>query len=89
VKLIPDRTGRFPERPHYENEIEELEDECERIIANFLECRYGQIVIPVPTDAPRVLIEGEAAKLLHADHSHEGEEVHGITEFFPGCKHRP
>jgi hypothetical protein len=84
VKLIPDRTGRFPERPHYE--IEELEDECERIITNFLECRYGQIVIPVPTDALRVLIEGEAAKLLHADLSHEGEEVHGITEFFPGCK---
>ena len=84
MKLIPDRTGRFPERPHYE--IEELEDECELIITNFLECRYGQIVIPVPTDALRVLIEGEAAKLLHADLSHEGEEVHGITEFFPGCK---
>jgi hypothetical protein len=49
VKLIPDRTGRFPERPHYE--IEELEDECERIITSFLERRYGQLVIPVPTDA--------------------------------------
>jgi IrrE N-terminal-like domain len=84
VKLIPDRTGRFPERPHYE--IEELEDECERIITSFLERRYGQIVIPVPTDALKVLIEGEAAKLLHADLSHEGEEVHGITEFFPGYK---
>ena len=84
MKLIPDHTGRFPERPHYE--IEELEDECERIITSFLERRYGQIVIPVPTDALKVLIEGEAAKLLRADLSHEGEEVHGITEFFPGCK---
>jgi hypothetical protein len=84
MKLIPDHTGRFPERPHYE--IEELEDECERIITCFLERRYGQIVIPVPTDALKVLIEGEAAKLLRADLSHEGEEVHGITEFFPGCK---
>ena len=86
MKLIPDRTGRFPERPHYD--IDELEEQCERIITNFLEQRYGQIVIPVPTDALRVLIEGEAAKLLHADLSHEGEEVHGITEFFPGCKPR-
>ena len=84
MKLIPDHTGRFPERPHYE--IEELEDECERIITSFLERRHGQIVIPVPTEALKVLIEGEAAKLLHADLSHEGEEVHGITEFFPGCK---
>ena len=84
MKLIPDHTGRFPERPHYE--IEELEDECERIITSFLERRYGQIVIPVPTDALKVLIEGEAAKLLRADLSHEGEEVHGITEFFPGDK---
>ena len=82
MKLIPDDTGRFPERPHYETD--ELEEECERLITSFLERRYGQIVIPVPTDALRVLIEGEAAKLLYADLSHEGEEVHGITEFFPG-----
>jgi hypothetical protein len=86
VKLIPDGTGRFPERPHYE--IDELEDECERIITSLLERRHGQIVIPVPTDALRVLIEGEAAKLLRADLSGEGEEVHGITEFFPGNKPR-
>ena len=82
MKLIPDGTGRFPEHPHYE--IDELEEECEQLITSFLERRYGQIVIPVPTDALRVLIEGEAAKLLYADLSHEGEEVHGITEFFPG-----
>jgi hypothetical protein len=84
MKLIPDDTGRFPEHPHYETD--ELEEECERLITSFLERRYGQIVIPVPTDALRVLIEGEAAKLLYADLSHEGEEVHGITEFFPGRK---
>jgi hypothetical protein len=84
MKLIPDGTGRFPEHPHYETD--ELEEECERLITSFLERRYGQIVIPVPTDALRVLIEGEAAKLLYADLSHEGEEVHGITEFFPGRK---
>jgi hypothetical protein len=82
VKLILDGTGRFPARPHYE--IDELAEKSERLITSFLERRYGQIVIPVPTDALRVLIKREAAKLLHADLSREGEEVHGITEFFPG-----
>lgn len=84
MKFIPDRTGRFPERTHYE--VEELEEECERIITSFLDQRYGQMIIPVPTDALGVLIEREAAKLIRADLSHEGEEVHGITEFFPGRK---
>jgi hypothetical protein len=84
VKFVPDRTGHFPARPHYE--IDELEEKCERLVTSFLErsCRYGQIVILVPTDALRVLIEGEAAKLLHADLSCESEEAHGITEFYPG-----
>jgi hypothetical protein len=84
VKLIPDHTSHFPKRPHYE--IKELEEECEHIITSFLERRYGQMVIPLPTAALKMLIEGEAAKLLQADLSHEGEEVEDITEFFPGCK---
>jgi hypothetical protein len=85
VRWIPDRTGRFPVRPHYE--LDELEAACEQIITAFLERRYGQIIIPVPTDALRVLIEHEAARLdVHADLSGEGEEIHGITEFFPGRK---
>jgi hypothetical protein len=85
VKWIPDWTGRFPVRPHYE--LDELETECEQIITGFLEHRYGQIIIPVPTDALRVLIENEAAALnVHADLSQEGEDIHGITEFFPGAR---
>jgi hypothetical protein len=85
VRWIPDPTGRFPVRPHYE--LNELENECEQIITGFLERRYGQIIIPVPTDALRVLIESEAAELnVHADLSQEGEDIHGITEFFPGRK---
>jgi hypothetical protein len=32
-----------------------------------------------------MLIEGESARLLHADFSCESEEVHSITEFFPNC----
>jgi len=85
VRWIRDRTGRFPVRPHYE--LDELETECEQIIRGFLERRYGQIIIPVPTDALRVLIESEAAALnVHADLSDEGDDIHGITEFFPGAR---
>ena len=87
MKWIPDPTGRFPVRPYYE--LNELETECERIITGFLERRYGQIIIPVPTDALRVLIESEPAGLdVHADLSQEGEEIHGLTEFVPGRKPR-
>ena len=87
MKWIPDPTGRFPVRPYYE--LNELETECERIITGFLERRYGQIIIPVPTDALRVLIESEPAGLdVHADLSQEGEEIHGLTEFVPGSKPR-
>jgi len=87
MKMIPDRTGRFPERPYYE--VEELEEECERIMESFLMSRYGQYSIPVPTDALVELLDRETAKLnLYCDLSEEGEEVHGVTEFFPGEKPR-
>lgn len=85
MKMIPDRSGRFPERPYYQ--IEELEEECERIMQSFLMSRYGQYSIPVPTDALVELLDRETAKLnLYCDLSEEGEEVHGVTEFFPGEK---
>jgi hypothetical protein len=85
MKMIPDGTGRFPERPYYE--IEELEDECERIMESFLMSRYGQYSIPVPTDALVELLDRETAKLnVYCDLSGEGDEVHGVTEFFPGHK---
>ena len=85
MKMIPDPTGRFPERPHYE--IEELEQECERIMESFLLRRYGQYSIPVPTEALVELLERETTEVnLYCDLSGEGEEVHGVTEFFPGQK---
>ena len=83
--MIPDRTGRFPKRPYYE--VEELEEECERIMESFLMSRYGQYSIPVPTDALVELLDRETAKLnLYCDLSGEGEEVHGVTEFLLGEK---
>src|SRR5216684_4210618 len=85
MKMIPDPTGRCPERPHYE--IEELEQECERIMESFLMSRYGQYSIPVPTEALVELLERETTEVnLYCDLSAEGEEVHGVTEFFPGQK---
>ena len=57
MKMIPDRTGRFPERLYYE--LDELEEECERIMEALLMSRYGQYSIPVPTDALVELLDRE------------------------------
>jgi Zn-dependent peptidase ImmA (M78 family) len=83
----PDYTGRFPQRPHWE--IDELEGRCEEIMVPFLEKRYGQAPVRVPTDALTVLIERDAEELdLHADliADNDNEEIHGVTWFFPGAK---
>ncbi len=50
----PDYTGRFPQRPHWESD--ELERRCEEVMVPFLEGRYGQAPVRVPTDALTVLI---------------------------------
>jgi hypothetical protein len=74
MKLVPDRTGRFRQRPHYE--IDELEQLCERTLTEFLTEVYGQALIPVPTEALTILIERDAADLdLYADLSGEGPDV--------------
>ena len=41
VKYVPDRTGRFSQRPHYEPK--ELDRECENLIASFLKERHGAL----------------------------------------------
>jgi hypothetical protein len=83
----PDYTGRFPQRPHWE--VDELERRREEVMVPFLEGRYGQAPVRVPTDALTVLIEREAEELdLHADliADNDDEEMHGVTWFFPGAK---
>ena len=80
VRMVPDRTGRFSQRPHYQTE--ELDRECERIIAQFLRSLHGEVVFPVTTDDLTKLIERDAADLdLYADLSHLGPQVEGVTEF--------
>lgn len=82
VKNVPDNTGRFSERPHYAPE--ELDRECERIISAFLRKKRGEVSFPISTDDLHVLIEQEGASLdAYADLSAYGDDVEGMTEFFP------
>jgi hypothetical protein len=60
MKWVPDRTGRFERRPYYEHD--ELDGECERLIAEFLIEFYGQMPVPIPTGALLKLIERDARR---------------------------
>ena len=82
VKMVPDKTGRFAERPHYS--AEDLDRECERIVSAFLRKKRGAVSFPIVTDDLEVLIEQEGASLDSCvDLSAFGEDVEGVTEFFP------
>lgn len=86
MKYVPDKTGRFRERPHYLPA--ELDDECEAIITTFMLERCGGLTLPIPTELLTKLIERDAEYLdLYADLSgEEGSNVHGITDFCTGKK---
>ena len=75
MKYVRDTTGRFPQRPHYE--LSELDQECERIITQFMAEACGGFSLPIPTEALTKLIERDAADLdLYADLKPEGETSH-------------
>ncbi len=85
MKWIIDETGRFRWRPYYDQE--ELDIECERIASEFLEQRYGVCRFPISTDDLCVMIERDTSDLnLYADLSGAGEDVEGLTDFFPHKK---
>ena len=85
VKFVPDRTGRFSQRPHYKPE--DLDWECENIINGFLKDNYGVAQFPVLTSDLTRLVERDADDLdLYADLSEFGPDVEGLTEFFHGQK---
>jgi len=85
VKYIPDRTGRFSQRPHFEPA--DLDWECESIITRFLTECYGAAIFPVSTSDLTRLVERATEDLdLYADLSMYGPDVEGLTEFFPGRK---
>lgn len=85
MKYIRDTTGRFSLRPYYEQI--ELDYECEQIITEFMRKIYGDLILPIPTDALTKLIEQDAADLdLYADLSEESPGVQGVTDFYPSQK---
>ena len=87
VKYVADRTGRFSQRPHYKPE--ELDRECESIIAAFLRARRGKVDYPVSTEDLGVLIERDTESVdAYADLSTYGANVEGATIFQPGRKPR-
>lgn len=83
VRMVTDRTGRFPERPHYRPE--EIDRECERIVTAFLRNLYGTVTFPIETDDLIRLIERDAKAIdSYADLSGYGANVEGVTEFRTG-----
>ena len=85
MKWYSDPTGRFPERPFYEND--ELDRDCETVICNFLMARYGQIRYPVDTNDLVVLLEQVTSDLdLYADLGADGPDIEGKTIFSPDGK---
>src|SRR6185436_17780598 len=85
VRYVPDKTGRFRLRPHYDPT--ELDHECEDIISSFMCEVCGEFSLPIPTDVLTKLIERDSQDLdLYADLSEEGNDVEGVTDFRPGSK---
>lgn len=83
VRMVADRTGRFPERQHYRPE--EIDRECERIITSFLRSLHGKVTFPIETDDLIRLIERDAKSIdSYADLSAYGANVEGVTEFKVG-----
>lgn len=78
---VTDKTGRFPQRPHYKPE--ELDYECQEIVSRFLKHKFGTVKLPISTDDLTVLIEQDTSDLdLYADLSTDGEDIEGATDFF-------
>jgi len=86
MKLIPDPTGRFKERPYFD--AAELDVDCESRVSKFLRSIHGKVEFPIATDDLTKLIE------QHVDDFDSfadlttlyGEGVEGVTEFRPGKK---
>jgi hypothetical protein len=86
MRMIPDPTGRFRDRPFYEPE--ELDRDCEERLSTFLREIHGKVVFPVVTDDFTKLIERHVEDFdPYADLSGYGEGVEGVTEF--RARHKP
>lgn len=80
MRWISDPSGRFVQRPWYEDG--ELDEQCEVLIEGFLLDRHGVVEYPVKTDDLIILIEKHADDLdCYADLSDHGADVQGVTKF--------
>jgi Zn-dependent peptidase ImmA (M78 family) len=76
MRLIPDKTGRFAERPFFEDG--ELDAECDQLVTQFLIKKYGSVKFPIATEDLKCLIETKADLDVYVT-MNEGEE--GKTDF--------
>ena len=79
MKWVPDRTGRFQRRPHYQPDA--MDAQCERLVHKFLLKKYGKIEFPFKTEDITIVIEERADLDSCVDLSHEDGEIDGVTEF--------
>lgn len=87
MQWIPDPTGRFPMRPHFEVEV--LDQRAEQCAEDFLRRRRGLIAYPLLSNDLVALVEERVSDLdLFADLSPEGDDVEGVTYFVPGGRPR-
>ena len=78
MKLLRDPLGRPIPRLYFD--IDELDEECERIVRNFMDRYSAGFSLPVPTDDMIRMVEMEADDLdMYADLP---EELDGYTDFF-------
>lgn len=84
MKWVPDKTGRFARRPHYQPEA--IDAQCDRFVQKFLTKKYGKIEFPIKTEDLTILIEERADLDSCVDLSHEDGDVDGVTEFRLGLR---
>jgi Zn-dependent peptidase ImmA (M78 family) len=78
MKLLRDPLGRPIKRLYFKPE--ELDERCERIIADFMHHHEGGLRLPIPTGDIIRIIKREANDLdLYADHP---ENIDGYTDYF-------
>lgn len=85
MKWVKDTTGRFSQRPFYEEA--ELDFECEALVSSFLLEKYDKVSYPLSTDDLTILIEQHTSDLdQYADLTKEGNDVEGMTIFLRDAK---
>lgn len=84
MKFLRDPLGRPIKRLYFKTE--ELDEQCERIVRDFMDRRSGGFRLPIPTDEIVRMIEAEADDLDMYANLPEGQD--GFTEFFVDRKPR-